>query len=602
MGRVFTPVSAGCTRRELGCKKGEVANTKYLLCFSGVTMEVGAILWLLTVSSGIGAEKFVVSQDKSSIVATEGETVVIPCSHNVTNKVWSYHWVKGAQNGTEVTNETAEYRDRFLRPQGDDPSTNSTDVSLRLKYVRLSDSAMYFCKLKTKEWEIYGVGTNLTVTGKSKSFTVMQGQSSIFAGEGETVLMVCSHNANHSGDTVFYSWYRNTSEVSNGMAEYAGRVLGPDQEDSFKVSIKLVDVRESDSGMYYCKVQIDGIGEEIGEGVRLTVSHTGKSKSFTVTQGQSSIFAGEGETVLMVCSHNANHSRDTVYYSWYRNTSEVSNGTAEYAGRILGPDQEDSFKVSMKLVDVRESDSGMYYCKVRIGGIGEEIGEGVRLTVSHTRKSKSFTVTQGQASIFVDEGETVLMVCSHNANHSRDTVYYSWYRNTSEVSNGTAEYAGRILGPDQEDSFKVSMKLVDVRESDSGMYYCKVRIGGIGEEIGEGVRLTVSHTGKSKSFTVTQGQSSIFAGEGETVLMVCSHNANHSGDTVFYSWYRNTSEVSSGTAEFAGRVLGPDQEDSFKASIKLVDVRESDSGMYFCKVQINGIGEEIGEGVWLTAN
>ncbi|XP_062903900.1 uncharacterized protein LOC134346462 [Mobula hypostoma] len=245
-------------------------------------MEVGAILWLLTVSSGIGAEKFVVIQDKSSIVATEGETVVIPCRHNVTNKIWSYRWFKGAQNGIEVTNETAEYRGRFFKPQGGDPSTNSIDVSMQLKDVRPSDSGMYFCKLEAIKWEMYGAGTILAVRGKSKNFTVTQGQSSIFAGEGETVLMVCSHNANHSGDIVFYSWYRNTSEVSNGTAEYAGRVLGPDQEDSFKASIKLVGLRESDSGMYFCKVRIDGIGEEIGEGVRLTVSHTGILKPVTI--------------------------------------------------------------------------------------------------------------------------------------------------------------------------------------------------------------------------------------------------------------------------------------------------------------------------------
>ncbi|XP_059825197.1 uncharacterized protein LOC132393824 [Hypanus sabinus] len=263
-------------------------------------MEVGAILWLLTVSSSIGAEKFVVIQDKSSIVATEGETVVIPCRHNVTNRVWSNHWVKGARNGTEVTNERAEYRDRILKPQGGDPSTNSTDVSLRLKYGRPSDSGMYFCKLKGMEWEMYGAGTYLTVRGKSRSFMVTQGQSSIFVAEGETVFMVCSHNANHSGDTRLYSWYRNTSEVSNRTAEYAGRVLGPDQQNSFKASIKLVDVRESDSGMYYCKIRIDGIGEAIGEGVRLIVSHTRKLKPVTILLVILLAAFGIGGTILLV--------------------------------------------------------------------------------------------------------------------------------------------------------------------------------------------------------------------------------------------------------------------------------------------------------------
>ncbi|XP_072892315.1 uncharacterized protein [Hemitrygon akajei] len=362
---------------------------KYLLYFSGETMEVGAILWLLTVSSGIGAEKFVVIQDKSSIVATEGETVDIPCRHNVTNRVWSYHWVKGARNGIKVTSETAEYRDRFLRSPGGDLSNNSTDVSMRLKYVRPSDSGMYFCKLETIEWEIYGAGTNLTVRGiGAEKFVVIQDKSSIVATEGEMVDIPCRHNVTNTVRS--YHWFkgaRNGIEVTNETAEYRDRFLIPQGGDpstnSTDVSLRLKYVLPSDSGMYFCKLKIIE-WTMYGSGTYLTVR--GKSRSFTVTQGQSSIFVAEGETVLMVCSHNANHSGDTGLYSWYRNTSEVSNGMAEYAGRVLGPDQEDSFKASIKLVDVRESDSGMYYCKVRIDGIGEAIGEGVRLTVSHTRK------------------------------------------------------------------------------------------------------------------------------------------------------------------------------------------------------------------------
>ncbi|XP_072115635.1 tyrosine-protein phosphatase non-receptor type substrate 1-like, partial [Mobula birostris] len=262
-------------------------------------MEVGAILWLLTVSSGIGAEKFVVIQDKSSIVATEGETVVIPCRHNFTNKVWSYQWFKGAQNGIEVTNETAEYRGRFFRPPGGDPTTNSTDVSLQLKDVRPSDSGMYFCKLEAIKWKMYGAGTNLAVRGiGAEKFVVIQDKSSIVATEGETVVIPCRHNVTNK--IWSHHWVKgaqNGTEVTNETAEYRGRFLRPQGDDpstnSSDVSLQLKHVRLSDSAMYFCKLESKE-WEIYGAGTNLTVR--GKSKSFTVTQGQSSIFVREGET------------------------------------------------------------------------------------------------------------------------------------------------------------------------------------------------------------------------------------------------------------------------------------------------------------------
>ncbi|XP_067865773.1 protein turtle homolog B-like isoform X2 [Heterodontus francisci] len=351
------------------------------------------ILWILAALLGCKAERFTVIQKLSRTLAEAGQTVFLPCTCTASvSMIGSYSWYKDGRNGIKVSNETAEYRGRIYRHSEDFFHTG--DASILMKDVRVNDSGVYYCQVQLMQLgEKYGAGTSLTVRGSNaEKFTVIQKEPRILAVEGQTVFLHCTYTANASNVIGYYSWYRNGIEVSNGTAEYTGRIYG-DKEDFFHTgesSIQIKDVRVNDSGVYYCKVTILQLGEEYGTGTNLTVR--GISADFRVIQKLPSIQAVEGESVLIPCTHTAYVSLGKESYNWYknaRNGTEVSNREAEYRGRIFWPKKEDFFNASIGIKEVRVNDFGMYYCSVKMRGLDKKYGTGTYLTV--IEKTKSIT-------------------------------------------------------------------------------------------------------------------------------------------------------------------------------------------------------------------
>ncbi|XP_048472468.1 uncharacterized protein LOC125486942 [Rhincodon typus] len=131
-------------------------------------MNPSSILWILAVFSvsGIGAEKFQVVQKFPTILAKEGQSVLIPCewTGNVSQTIGSFKWLK---DSAEVSNQTAKYRGRVHKSQED--FIHSRKASLLLKELKVTDSGMYRCSVKFMQLgEEYGNGTQLTVREKPK--------------------------------------------------------------------------------------------------------------------------------------------------------------------------------------------------------------------------------------------------------------------------------------------------------------------------------------------------------------------------------------------------------------------------------------------------
>ncbi|XP_043943655.1 natural cytotoxicity triggering receptor 3-like [Protopterus annectens] len=109
---------------------------------------------------------------------------------------------------------------------------------------------------------------------------------SITANEGEDVLLPCHFYISSAFKFGSYHWYKDSVkriEVHNESAEFKGRIRKVESSDFINnknASLLIHGVNISDSGTYYCKVEIPFVGIVSGNGTYL---HVASSKAQAVT-------------------------------------------------------------------------------------------------------------------------------------------------------------------------------------------------------------------------------------------------------------------------------------------------------------------------------
>nr|QTT61904.1 natural cytotoxicity triggering receptor 3 [Ginglymostoma cirratum] len=119
----------------------------------------------------------------------------------------------------------------------------------------------------------------LLLTTDASKFQVYQEPLYIEATEGETAHFLCTYNASHDQVVGAFSWHKDIkngtgdAKVTNKSAKFLGRIIQVDRP-SFRTngnaSIAITNLKQDDSGIYYCQV-ILFFEEEFGPGTRLTV-------------------------------------------------------------------------------------------------------------------------------------------------------------------------------------------------------------------------------------------------------------------------------------------------------------------------------------------
>ncbi|XP_051900534.1 uncharacterized protein LOC127586541 isoform X2 [Pristis pectinata] len=212
------------------------------------------------------------------------------------------------------------------------------------------------------------------------------------ATEGGSVTLPCSftYPGNSTPQDIDVRWrvhnylknYIFSSPQYYVHAEYQGRIefLGSPLRDKTG-SIRINDLREKDSNMYFCVVVIAG-EQETTAGTVLSVRARTSRNGFWIEQ-PGYLEAAEGGSVTLPCSftYPATFAPRDIVVSWKLGDfygriifSSLKNHTSsEYQGRIefLGSPFENKMG-SIRLLQLKESDSNFYFCRVNILGERKE--------------------------------------------------------------------------------------------------------------------------------------------------------------------------------------------------------------------------------------
>ncbi|XP_039626092.1 uncharacterized protein LOC120539774 [Polypterus senegalus] len=148
-------------------------------------------------------------------------------------------------------------------------------------------------------------------------------------------------------------------------------------------SITIRRVSFQDAGVYFCEVDLAGVGKANGSGTELKINKG--SEQLQVHQNPEVTF-NLGENAHLPCCFTTRNVALIGSYKWYKDHvggTEVSNGT--HGKAILKTNIETFIKdknASITILQPSQNDSGYYYCEVDLLGIGRANGSGTLLRVN----------------------------------------------------------------------------------------------------------------------------------------------------------------------------------------------------------------------------
>ncbi|XP_072240031.1 B-cell receptor CD22-like [Leuresthes tenuis] len=227
----------------------------------------------------------------------------------------------------------------------------------------------------------------------------------------------------------------------------------------------------------------------------------------------------EGSSVTLTCSSDANPA---AQYTWYKDGS-----------KRLSEDSQLFFS------SIQSSDSGQYDCLAE-NKLGKWSASSF-IDVKYAPKLPSVSVRPSE----VEEGSSVTLTCSSDANPA---AQYTWYKEDRTPLHGAG---GTYNFP-------------SISSEDKGIYYCECenQFG----RINSSLSLNVQYAPKLPSVSVRPSE----VEEGSSVTLTCSSDANPAAQ---YTWYKDGSKRPS--------------EDS---QLFFSSIQSSDSGQYYCLAE-NKLGK-----------
>ncbi|KAG8014828.1 Immunoglobulin superfamily member 3, partial [Nibea albiflora] len=351
------------------------------------------------------------------------------------------------------------------------------------------------------------------------SYSHGQISGSVTARPGDNITLYCDCKTS-SG--VYIVWYRNCSHenqpsliLSYKQMFQGGYTLNliprfhfvaNDSTDSYDLMI--MNVTDSDEGLYYCGTEETKLYDEdkITQRVEYrygNVTTRIKIRAVSYSRGQisGSVTARPGDNVTLYCDCKTSTG---VYIVWFRNCSHENQPSlilrckqTVQGGYTLNPiprfhlainDSSDSY--DLKIVNVTDSDEGLYYCGTEEIKVDDKDKITRRVeqrygNVTTRIKIRAVSYSHGQisGSVTARPGDNVILYCDCKLSTG---VYIVWYRNCSHENHPSLilRYKQTVQGGDtlnpiprfhfamNNSSDSYDLKIVNVTDSDEGLYYC----------------------------------------------------------------------------------------------------------------------------------
>ncbi|KAK9981619.1 hypothetical protein ABG768_001143, partial [Culter alburnus] len=512
-------------------------------------------LIVVIMTAGVdGQQDWGVNYSPSYVCALKGSTVKISCTlkYPYGYEIRTVFWTKTFGESPDLKNDPG--KKGRVQCHSEDKDTHS----ITLVNVTEADKHVYYCRFTTNKADGKWTG----IPGVQLDVTDLQVETQQRVKEGDSVTLTCKSSCSLTEQTTFI-WFRNTQRFTEGIEK--------------ENQLHLQSVSRSDEGNYRCAVR--GHDHLISPAVYLKVEWVDGQQDWGVNYSPSYVCALKGSTVKISCTLKYPHGHVIRTAFWTKpvvtqgEPPDLINDPGN-TGRVqCHSEYKDTHSIT--LMNVREADKHVYYCRftTNIDG-GKWTGiPGAQLDV---------TDLQVETQQRVKEGDSVTLTCKSSCSLTEQTTFI-WFRNTQRFTEGIEK--------------ENQLHLQSVSRSDEGNYRCAVR-GNNDHLISPDVHLNVEWVDGQQDWGVNYSPSYVCALKGSTVKISCTlkYPPGHVIRTVFWTKPAITDGESPDLRNDPGKIgrVQCHSEDKDTSSITLMNVREADKHVYYCRFTTN-----IDGGKWM---
>ncbi|XP_076006588.1 sialoadhesin-like isoform X2 [Genypterus blacodes] len=337
--------------------------------------------------------------------AIRGTSVVMSCTYDYPYRysIRSVQWLKRVQ-------DSGNWIDMPVDEISSDPDhfqylgNKRRNCTMRINAVQNADAGGYLFRFKTTRYYYMTWTSKINAYLSITELTAVVKPASVT--EGEEVHLSCEWNCASSHPSVV--WFRDEQPIRNSV---------------FHATVK-------DAGRFSCAAQ----GSEASRSAPVALNVQYRPKEVTLSLSPSAII--RGSSVDFTCSSDANPVVTQSGYSVYKDGQLTSTGQKH------------------TIANIQPADSGQYYCQAQ-NGISVSKSPEVNLDVKYLPVNVSVSMDP------VNEGGSVNLTCSSDANPEAHTFTWYWRAAAPESSSVLLEASGQVLS------------LSPVQESQPGLYLCQ---------------------------------------------------------------------------------------------------------------------------------
>ncbi|XP_053083413.1 polymeric immunoglobulin receptor-like isoform X2 [Pangasianodon hypophthalmus] len=441
--------------------------------------------------------------------------------------------------------------------------------------------------------------------------------------EGQSIIVPCHYNPEYTPNVKYWcqgpmkdfcTTLARTNQPESAPSSKA-RITIADDPRHYVFTVTMRELKEKDSGRYWCGVEIGGIwNKDSTTSFYISVIHG-------MSVANNEVSAEEGGSVTVQCLYSEKHRENEKRWCRSGDISSckgTSNGTFSSESLLISDDRKDTVTVTMRRLEKR--DTGWYWCEAgehqlsvyvlvtpRSTTTALDVKTQQHLSEVKAQNSNSHNVRQSllivcgallflvtwmiwkrfsavcQASrqFSLKTGESVTIPCHYDRKYIQHKKYWCYGRtfNFCKIQAYANDTQGKVTVTDYpaESLFTVTMN--NLQTENTGWYWCVVEIGGIKTpDIKEDLSITVK---SDPDLSVMESR--VRGEEGGSVTVQCFYSSAYQNTQK--QWCRlkdgrcNTFRKTA-TSQNSAVHISDDGRRSF--SVQMSGLKKSDAGWYWC--------------------